>query len=139
MNMKKAIYLSIKPEFTKKIETGEKNYEFRKYIPKESINTLFVYETTPTCALKYIIGLEKIIKYPEKILVQGYGNDDFNAGLKKSKYAYQIKNVYILENPINLKELKEKYGFTAPQSYAYDHRYKNLTEHLLTASVRKLI
>ena len=33
--MKKAIYLSIKPKFTKKIETGEKDHEFRKYIPKE--------------------------------------------------------------------------------------------------------
>ena len=33
--MKKGIFISIKPEFTKKIEKGEKNYEFRKYIPKE--------------------------------------------------------------------------------------------------------
>ena len=32
--MKKGIYLSIKPEFTKKIETGEKNYEFRKVLSK---------------------------------------------------------------------------------------------------------
>ena len=31
--MRKGIYLSIKPEFTRKIETGEKNYEFRKYYP----------------------------------------------------------------------------------------------------------
>lgn len=135
----KAIYLSIKPEFTKKIETGEKNYEFRKYLPKKPIDTLFVYETAPTCALKYIIKLGKIIKYPKKILKPGYGNDEFNKGLKKSKYAYQIKNVYLLEKPIILNELKQKYGFTAPQSYAYDDRYKKLTEYLLTANIIKLI
>ena len=32
--MKKAIYISIKPKFTKKIETGEKNYEFRNNLKK---------------------------------------------------------------------------------------------------------
>ena len=56
--MKKGIYLSIKPEFTEKIETGEKNYEFRKYYPKQKIDILYVYETVPTCALKYIIELD---------------------------------------------------------------------------------
>ena len=89
--MKKAIYLSIKPKFTKKIETGEKDHEFRKYIPKEEIDTLFVYETVPTCQLKYIIELGKIVEYPDKINELGYGNADFNAGLKQSKYAYEIK------------------------------------------------
>ena len=85
--MRKGIYLSIKPEFTGKIETGEKNYEFRKYYPKQKIDILYVYETVPTCALKYIIELGDIIEYPNKISKEGYGNLDFNNGLKKSKYA----------------------------------------------------
>lgn len=137
--MKKAIYLSIKPKFTKKIETGEKNYEFRKYIPKLDIDTLFVYETFPTCQLKYIIELGQIIEYPNKINECGYGNEEFNNGLKKSKYAYEIKHVDLLENPINLKELKEVYNFMPPQSYAYDSRYEKLTNAIKNAKVRRII
>ena len=137
--MKKAIYLSIKPKFTKKIETGEKDYEFRKYVPKDEIDTLFVYETVPTCQLKYIIELGKIVEYPDKINELGYGNADFNAGLKQSKYAYEIKHVDLLENPICLKELKDVYGFAPPQSYAYDDRYEKLTNDIKLAEVKRLI
>lgn len=137
--MRKAIYISIKPQFTKKILTGEKNYEYRNYIPKKSIDTLFVYETTPTCAIKYIIKLGKIIKYPEKVLEQGFGNEDFNKGSKEYKYAYKIKSVELLEKSLSLKELKERYNFTAPQSYAYDERYEGLTNYLRKAKTIKLI
>lgn len=137
--MKKSIYLSIKPKFTKKIETGEKDYEFRKYIPKEEIDTLFVYETVPTCQLKYIIELGNIVEYPNKINESGYGNADFNAGLKQSKYAYEIKHVDLLENPICLKDLKDIYGFAPPQSYAYDDRYEKLTNTIKSAKVKRLI
>ena len=137
--MKKAIYLSIKPKFTKKIETGEKNYEFRKYIPKLDIDTLFVYETFPSCQLKYIIELGQIIEYPNKINECGYGNEEFNNGLKKSKYAYEIKHVDLLQNPINLKELKEIYNFVPPQSYAYDSRYEKLTNAIKNAKIRRII
>ncbi len=137
--MKKAIYISIKPQFTKLIETKEKNYEFRKYIPKEEIDTLFVYESSPTSALKYIIKLDEIIEYPTKILEPGYGNEDFNNGLKKSKYAYKIKQVYMLEKPIKLEVLKQKHGFSAPQSYAYCNRYQKLTDDLLKVNLIELV
>lgn len=137
--MKKAIYLSIKPKFTQKIETGEKNYEFRKYIPKNEINMLYVYETVPNCCLKYVIELGTIIEYPNKILKAGYGNEDFNNGLKQSKYAYEIKKLYKLERPIKLIELKEKYGFAPPQSYAYDDRYPELTEEIKIAKKTRII
>lgn len=137
--MKKAIYISIKPKFTKLIETGEKNYEFRKYIPKETIDTLFVYETVPTCKLKYIIELGKIVCYPDKLIKDGYGNSDFNNGLKKSKYAYEISHVDVLNNPISLHDLKEIYGFTPPQSYAYDSKYEELTKVIKSSDKKRLI
>lgn len=137
--MKKGIYLSIKSEFTKKIETGEKNYEFRKYYPKQKIDVLYVYETTPTCSLKYIIEIGNIIEYPNKILKKGYGNIDFNNGLKKSKYAYEIKHVDILENPIDLSQLREKYNFVPPQGYAYDEKYPELTRDINDSKKRRLI
>ena len=137
--MKKGIFISIKPEFTKRIEAGEKNYEFRKYIPKEEFGKLYVYETFPTCSLKYILTIDKIIEYPNKINEKGYGNSDFNNGLKKSKYAYHISKVEKLDNPINLKILRSKFMFTAPQSYAYDYRYSDLVKYINDASKEEVI
>lgn len=136
--MKKGIYISIKPEHTQKIITGEKNYEFRKYCPKQKINVLYVYETVPTCALKYILELGDIIKYPDKITKDGYGNSLFNKGLKKSQYAYEIKHVHVLENPIILSKLKTDYNFVPPQRYAYDDRYLQLTQDLNNQKVKNL-
>ena len=137
--MKKGIFISIKPEFTKRIEIGEKNYEFRKYIPKEEFDKLYVYETVPTCSLKYILTIDKIIEYPDKINEKGYGNADFNNGLKKSKFAYHILKVEKLDNPISLKDLKTRFGFAAPQSYAYDTRYPELVSYINTLSKKVVI
>ena len=131
--MKKGIYISINPEHTNRIEKLIKNYEFRKYIPKKEIDYLIVYETVPTCAIKYIIELGNIVEYPNKIKEDGYGNKEFNEGLKKSKFAYQIKHLEKLKNPITLEILKEKYKFTPPQSYAYFERYPELTEFVFTS------
>ncbi|MBR3362777.1 MAG: hypothetical protein IKG40_02500 [Bacilli bacterium] len=137
--MKRGIFLSIKPEFTRKIESGEKNYEYRKYLPKENFELLYVYETVPTCSLKYILYIDRIVEYPNKISEKGFGNDDFNNGLKKSKYAYHIKHVEKLDNPISLKTLKEKYGFSAPQSYAYDTKYPDLVDYIAKVSKQRII
>lgn len=137
--MTKAIYLSIKPEHTKRIVTGEKNYEFRNYYPKQQVDTLYVYETYPTCELKYIMKIGNVIEYPNKIAKTGYGNDEFNQGLKNTKYAYEIKSVSLLENPIDLTTLKSVYGFTPPQAYAYDSRYATLTEYLHQSKISRIV
>ena len=137
--MKKGIFISIKPKFIKKIEKGEKNYEFRKYIPKEEFDKLYVYETVPTCSLKYILTIDKIIEYPNKIDEKGYGNDDFNNGLKKSKFAYHILRVEKLDNPISLNCLKKNFGYTAPQSYAYDTMYPELVDYINTLSKKVVV
>lgn len=124
-----AIYISIKPVHLRRIEQGIKNHEFRNYIPKKEFDTLYVYESYPTSSLKYIIKIDKIISYPDKIDKDGYGNIEFNQGLK-TKYAYHIDKVYKLDNPLDLKTLKEKYHFTPPQGYAYDTRYQELTNYI---------
>ena len=59
--------------------------------------------------------------------------------LKKSKFAYHILKVEKLDNPISLKELKDKFGFTAPQSYAYDLRYPELVNYINTLSKKVVI
>lgn len=117
--MNEGIFLSIKPKFLRLIETGEKNYEYRKYIPQKKFNYIYVYESSPTCMLKYVIYIDKIIEYPNKVIERGYGNADFNNGMKESKFAYHILHIDKLINPIPLNELKKTYNFLPPQSFIY--------------------
>ena len=49
------------------------------------------------------------------------GNANFNAGLKKAvtAYAYEIKELYLLKEPLALTEMQERYGATFPQRFPY--------------------
>lgn len=66
-----------------------------------------VYKLSPTCELKYIIELGEIVKYPNKIIKEGYGNDDFNNGLNSSEYAYEIKYLDDRKNIIPFDKIEE--------------------------------
>ena len=72
---------------------------------------------------------ELIKEHPDKINESGYGNSDFNAGLKQSKYAYEIKHVdllsrlveFIVQNPmeeIAKHNLFEKFDEEHPEDAA---------------------
>lgn len=132
----KAIYISIKPIHLNRIISGEKTYEFRNYVPKEGVDTLFVYESSPVCELRYVIKIGDIIEYPNKIIKKGIGNEEFNRGEKNSRYAYEIKEIYKLDKFIPLKILKEKYKFNPPQAYSYSKRYLKLTDYIM-GSIKK--
>ena len=45
------ILLSIKPQFVEKILSGEKCFEFRKYIPNKTVNKILIYSSYPVCAV----------------------------------------------------------------------------------------
>ncbi|KAJ5729131.1 uncharacterized protein N7483_003639 [Penicillium malachiteum] len=49
----------------------------------------------------------------------GIGNEDFNAGLKQSKYGYPIVELYELVRPVTLKEMKDQWGMGAPMGWQY--------------------
>lgn len=132
------VVASIKPTFSQLIVDREKNYEFRKYIPKRGIDRLWIYSSSPVCTLEYVAEIDNIIIYPECILEKGFGNEDFNNGLKKSKYAYHINHLYRLRNPLKLKELKEKFDFTAPQSYFYLDSNEKLSKYLLSQQLERI-
>ncbi len=136
---KNAIYVSIKPKYTKLIETGVKNYEFRNYCPKDKFNKLYVYESFPASSLKYIIEIGDIIKYPNKIKKDGYGNKEFNDGLKSAKYAYEIIGVYKYKEPLKLEILRSKFNFSPPQAYSYDSTYIELTNYIEKYEKTKII
>ena len=132
------VVMSIKPKFVDLIKDGLKNYEFRKYIPKNGVNRLWIYTSSPICRLEYVVDIDNIITYPEHIHEKGIGNDEFNIGLKQSKHAYHIKNLYRLKTPLKLERLKSEFCFTAPQRYFYLENNPQLSEFILTQELEKI-
>lgn len=50
----------------------------------------------------------------------GVGNDEFNAGLKQSKYGYPVLELYQLVRPVTLPEMKSQWGIgSAPMGWRY--------------------
>ena len=119
------VLLSIKPEFVKKIFSGEKRYEFRKVIFKsKDIKTVVIYASSPISKIVGELTIETIIKdSPEMIWGQtkdyaGITEDFFKRYFKgKNKaYAIEIKRCIKYQRPIELNEIGVK---RAPQSFMY--------------------
>lgn len=70
-NMIEDIIITIRKEPSMNILKKMKNYEFRKYIPKEGVKRVWVYTAMPIGKLEYMIYIDKVIKYPEKIKEDG--------------------------------------------------------------------
>lgn len=121
------VLISIKPEHTKNIEEQLKNYEFRSYLIKD-IKTMYVYESNTSC-LKYIMVIDNVVHYPDKIDENGIGNREFNNHMKY-EYAYHIAHLYKLNKPITLTELKSRFKFYAPQKYTLASSHPELIEHI---------
>lgn len=50
----------------------------------------------------------------------GIGNEDFNAGLKQSKYGYPVLELYELVRPVTVREMKDVWGMGgAPMGWRY--------------------
>lgn len=132
-----AVFMSIKEIHINRIISKIKNHEFRSKIPKKDFDYIIVYVPTPVKELKYVLKVKKPIESPNKILIEGYGNKDFNEN-KKSKYAYPIENAYEINKPLKLDILKQKFNFTAPQSFAYGEKYQELLDYINKVGMKKL-
>jgi len=119
------ILLSIKPEYSNRIFSGEKKFEFRRQRPKHRLEMVYVYESQPT---KKIVGWFNV-----KNIISGSPNDVWNrcgnvggiekedyfryCGDKEVIYAFEIDRVIRYDSPIDPSELDR--GFSPPQSYIY--------------------
>ncbi|KAG5352060.1 hypothetical protein C0989_003985 [Termitomyces sp. Mn162] len=73
----------------------------------------------PRQILKYIAVINRG-KSPSEIGLEDGLGADFNAGLQgPSVYAYEIRELYQLRQPIPLAEMQQKYRVTFPQRYIY--------------------
>ncbi|KAK8065936.1 hypothetical protein PG997_012683 [Apiospora hydei] len=113
------IIVSIYGEHVKRMVERTKTHEFRSWKMPESVHRVWVYITKPASELRYMF-LMGPPKTRGEIDDDGIGNAEFNAGKKKAAtYAYEVLQVYELNNPVSLETMKQ-YGWpTAPQKYAY--------------------
>ncbi|KAI1758392.1 hypothetical protein F4782DRAFT_477937 [Xylaria castorea] len=114
------IMVSLHPEHIARIVDRTKNHEFRAWKIPQQVSRIWVYITRPECELRYMCRFSEP-KMPGEIEDEkGVGNVEFNQGKKTAKFAYEILQVYELNNPVSLDEMKRK-GWVkgAPQKYTY--------------------
>ncbi|KAI5477558.1 hypothetical protein MNV49_006146 [Pseudohyphozyma bogoriensis] len=113
------VLLCIKPEFMDLIASRKKNHEFRKYRLKETVERLWFYQTAPVSAITHVCTCSRAKVPGEVIESSGVGNDDFDAGKKVSKFGYEVKELWKLEESLGVGEMRNKYGLKPPQGRMY--------------------
>lgn len=135
--MEKSVFMSIKEIHINRILKRVKNYEFRTKKPKKDFEYIIVYVPTPLKELKYVLKVKPPVVSPNKIDIDGLGNREFNNTIIE-KYAYPIEGMYEINRTVKLDELKQKYNFTAPQSFAYGEKYPDLLKYIDKVGITKL-
>lgn len=130
---------SLKPIYANLILNKQKNHEFRTVKPKNLPKRIWLYVSSPESKLMYLADVGEIIDYPNKIQVPGEGNQEFNNSENIRDFAYPIVHFYKIKEPITLKDLKSKFGFSAPQSFVYLDKYKKLQNYLLNKAILEKI
>ena len=122
--MKNKILISIKPEYTEKIISGVKKYEYRRHVAKKDISSIIIYETTPIKRVVAEAEIEAILSYtPDELWKlteeeSGINKKFFDEYFKGKRIAnaYRIGKVKVFEKP----KLLEDYGVRCvPQSFIY--------------------
>ncbi|KAI1211345.1 uncharacterized protein F4807DRAFT_420062 [Annulohypoxylon truncatum] len=112
------IMVSLHPEPLARILDRTKDHEFRVWKIPPDVSRIWIYSTRPFSELKYMCILSPP-KVPGEIQDEkGIGNAEFNQGKQTAKFAYEILQVYELNNPASLDEMKKKGWLSAaPQKY----------------------
>lgn len=123
------IIISIKPNYSGKIFEGIKTVELRRRFPLSlpAGTIAYIYSTSPEMALVGAIQIEAIEHLELPVLWEKHGR---SASIRKSDfddYFHDLKEGFALKlstprrfaKPLILHELKERFGFKAPQSFLY--------------------
>lgn len=117
------ILISIKPEYAKRILSGEKMYEYRKRVPAD-VKTVVIYATAPVKKIVGEFSVDNVLSMaPEEL----WNRTHLQSGITQEKFfryfhgvsiahALSIKEVIEYESPFDLSEVKIK---RAPQSWQY--------------------
>lgn len=121
--------LSIKPEYSDKILVGQKTVELRRRFPPTTApgSLAFIYSTSPVRALVGVTEIHDVERLAISTLWRRHGKSasigkaDFESyfqGLDRG-YALIMTRPRSFSRPLELAELRERFGFKAPQSFLY--------------------
>ena len=111
------ILLSINPEYADKIINGEKRFEYRKFVPKNDISSIIIYETKPVrkiIAEAEVIGI--IMLTPENLWLETKRFSGITKEQRHVAYAYKLGRITVYKKPMELKDFGLK---SPPQSFVY--------------------
>ena len=123
------VVLSIRPKFTSRIISGEKTVELRRRfpvsVPKGTI--AYIYATSPERAMVGVAEISSVRKlaieeiwclYASVAYIERLEFERYFEGLEEG-FALEFANVRPFETPVDLTNLRERFGFEPPQSFLY--------------------
>ncbi|KAG6917882.1 hypothetical protein DXG01_000652 [Tephrocybe rancida] len=113
-NIKSDIVLTTSNEILQYITSGHKNYEFRKTPLPSFVQRIWFYISAPISQLAYICEIDSARTREPPLPHDGVGNQQFNERSSREweslNYAYRIRSVYRIHQPITLETMKAHYG-----------------------------
>jgi len=127
MNEHNDVLISIKPKYATPILNGEKTVELRKRRPNISPGArIWIYATAPVAELKGYACLDRIVSaspasiWSEFKMEAGVSKLEYDQyfGESSTAHALVLSGVKILENPLDLAQMKQMTrGFHPPQFF----------------------
>lgn len=126
---KRDVVLSIRPQYSDQILAGKKTVELRRRFPVSAPpgTIAYIYSTSPIRAMVGSAEIENVIKLPVADIWKKFGKmaqitkpdfDGYFAGVSEG-FALKISNARQFSRPVNLTELRDRFGFEPPQSFLY--------------------
>jgi len=133
--------VSIKPEYATRIIRGEKKVELRRKFPYGTVTgaRMYIYASAPIQAIIGYAVIATVDRIPPEEIWDKYSSvsfisrEDFFSYYADCDlgYALVLGDVVGLGCPIKLDTLRDRLGFSPPQSFAYaDDRLKELVHRL---------
>lgn len=122
------IVLSLQPKWAGLIQSGKKTIELRRRFPWYLNGAIaYVYESSPTCSLTSIVQLGAVHELPIDELWRMHGkascvDEGHFASYFQDRdvgFGIEVSRHVSLPRRRPLAALREEFGFTAPQSWAY--------------------
>lgn len=112
-------FISLHPEHAAALASGTKDHEFRTWRLPFTVCRVWIYVTRPESRVRYMACVGPAKEAGGIADERGEGNAEFNRG-EGAKFAYEILELYELNNPVSLNRAKENGWFAAPpQKFAF--------------------